>query len=98
MVVSKKRRLPAEGMKCHRDRDRDIDAHHLVNMAVPLPNSCWLIISAASSYEFARAKHLRLVIQLVPLPRTFLLSRREADVAITLDRPKQGHLILSKCP
>ena len=42
------------------------------------------------------AKHPGLVIQLVPLPRTFSLSRREADVAITLDRPKQGRLILSK--
>jgi DNA-binding transcriptional LysR family regulator len=37
-----------------------------------------------------------LVIQLVPLPRTFSLSRREADIAITLDRPEQGRLILSK--
>ncbi|MCA6111204.1 LysR family transcriptional regulator [Bradyrhizobium sp. CNPSo 4026] len=42
------------------------------------------------------AGHPALVIQLVPLPRTFSLSRREADVAITLDRPKQGRLILSK--
>lgn len=42
------------------------------------------------------AKHPNLVIQLVPLPRTFSLSRREADIAITLDRPKQGRLILSK--
>lgn len=41
-------------------------------------------------------KHPGLVIQLVPLPRTFSLSRREADIAITLDRPKQGRLILSK--
>jgi DNA-binding transcriptional LysR family regulator len=42
------------------------------------------------------ANHPGLVIQLVPLPRTFSLSRREADIAITLDRPKQGRLILSK--
>lgn len=42
------------------------------------------------------ARHPGLVIQLVPLPRTFSLSRREADIAITLDRPKQGKLILSK--
>ncbi|MBR0827730.1 LysR family transcriptional regulator [Bradyrhizobium manausense] len=37
-----------------------------------------------------------LIIQLVPLPRTFSLPRREADIAITLDRPKQGRLIMSK--
>ena len=42
------------------------------------------------------AEHPGLVIQLVPLPRTFSLSRREADIAITLDRPEQGRLILSK--
>ncbi|WOH80386.1 LysR family transcriptional regulator [Bradyrhizobium sp. BEA-2-5] len=42
------------------------------------------------------AIHPGLVVQLMPLPRTFSLSRREADIAITLDRPKQGRLILSK--
>lgn len=35
------------------------------------------------------ARHPGLIIQLVPLPRTFSLSRREADIAITLDRPKR---------
>jgi molybdate transport repressor ModE-like protein len=42
------------------------------------------------------AAHPQLVIQLVPLPRTFSLSRREADIAITLERPKQGKLIVTK--
>jgi molybdate transport repressor ModE-like protein len=42
------------------------------------------------------ACHPDLLIQLVPLPRTFSLSRREADIAITLDRPKQGKLIVTK--
>jgi molybdate transport repressor ModE-like protein len=42
------------------------------------------------------ARHPDLLIQLVPLPRTFSLSRREADIAITLDRPKQGRLIITK--
>lgn len=42
------------------------------------------------------ARQPGLVIQLVPLPRVFSLSRREADIAITLDCPKQGRLILSK--
>src|SRR5262245_40805456 len=40
------------------------------------------------------ARHPDLLVQLVPLPRTFSLSRREADIAITLDRPKQGRLIV----
>ncbi|KGT81704.1 LysR family transcriptional regulator [Bradyrhizobium japonicum] len=41
-------------------------------------------------------RHPGLVIQLVPLPRTFSLSRREADIAVTLEQPKHGRLILSK--
>jgi molybdate transport repressor ModE-like protein len=42
------------------------------------------------------ARHRDLTIQLVPLPRTFSLSRREADIVVTLDRPKQGKLIIKK--
>ncbi len=50
----------------------------------------------ASRLGALAARHPGLVIQLVPLPRTFSLSRREADIAITLDEPKQGRLIISK--
>lgn len=42
------------------------------------------------------ARNQELVIQLVPLPRTFSLSRRDADIVITLDRPKQGRLMVKK--
>ena len=41
-------------------------------------------------------KHADLLIQLVPLPRSFSLSRREADIVITLDRPAHGNLIVQK--
>jgi DNA-binding transcriptional LysR family regulator len=37
-----------------------------------------------------------LKIELVPVPRSFSLSQREADIAITLERPDQGRLISSK--
>lgn len=40
--------------------------------------------------------HPDLTIQLVPLPRTFSLSRREADIVVTLDRPKHGRMIIKK--
>src|SRR5258708_11652650 len=50
----------------------------------------------ASQLGALAARHPDLLIQLVPLPRTFSLSRREADIAITLDRPKQGRLIVKK--
>ncbi len=37
-----------------------------------------------------------LSIQLVPVPRSFSLSRREADIAITVERPTEGRLIAGK--
>ena len=42
------------------------------------------------------ARHPNLRIQLVPVPRSFSLSQREADIAITLERPEQGRLVSSK--
>lgn len=41
-------------------------------------------------------RHPGLVIELVPLPRTFSLSRREADVVVTLDRPVRERLIVRR--
>ena len=40
--------------------------------------------------------HRELSIQLVPVPRTFSLSRREADIAITVERPAEGRLVAGK--
>ena len=37
-----------------------------------------------------------LSVQLVPVPRSFSLSRREADIAITVDRPSEGRLVAGK--
>ncbi len=44
---------------------------------------------------FANA-HPGLTVQLVPLPRSFSLSRREADIIVTIDRPKIGRAIIKK--
>ncbi|MCB1424380.1 MAG: LysR family transcriptional regulator [Zhengella sp.] len=40
--------------------------------------------------------HPGLTIQLVPVPRSFSLSRREADIAITMERPEEGRLVAGK--
>lgn len=40
--------------------------------------------------------HPRLALQLVPVPRSFSLSRREADIAITVERPTEGRLVAMK--
>ena len=42
------------------------------------------------------AHHPNLIMELVPLPRTFSLSRREADLAIVLDQPTEGRLLVSR--
>jgi DNA-binding transcriptional LysR family regulator len=42
------------------------------------------------------AAHPRLAVQLVPLPRSFSLSKREADIAITVERPNEGRLRVRK--
>lgn len=42
------------------------------------------------------ARHANLLVQLLPLPRSFSLSRREADLVIALERPTQGNLIAQK--
>jgi DNA-binding transcriptional LysR family regulator len=41
-------------------------------------------------------RHADLSVQLVPVPRSFSLSRREADIAITVDRPTEGRLVAGK--
>jgi DNA-binding transcriptional LysR family regulator len=42
------------------------------------------------------ALHPGLDIQLVPVPRTFSLSQREADIAVMVGRPDQGRLVARK--
>ena len=39
------------------------------------------------------ARHPGLKVQLVPVPQSFSLSRREADILITVDRPDTGRLV-----
>lgn len=41
-------------------------------------------------------RHPELTVQLVPLQRSFSLSRREADLAVTIDRPTEGRLVAAK--
>lgn len=41
-------------------------------------------------------RHAGLKLQLVPVPRSFSLSQREADIAITMERPEQGRLVSTR--
>jgi DNA-binding transcriptional LysR family regulator len=50
----------------------------------------------ASRFTPLLTEHPRLAVQLVPLPRSFSLSKREADIAITVERPVEGRLRVRK--
>ncbi|MBX3583836.1 MAG: LysR family transcriptional regulator [Rhizobiaceae bacterium] len=50
----------------------------------------------ASRLGALTAQHRDLRVQLVPVPRSFSLSRREADIAITTERPTEGRLVARK--
>jgi DNA-binding transcriptional LysR family regulator len=50
----------------------------------------------ASRLGALTALHREMKIQLVPVPKTFSLSRREADIAITTERPTEGRLVAAK--
>lgn len=41
-------------------------------------------------------RHPGLTIQLVPVPRSFSLSEREADIAVFVGRPEKGRLVIRK--
>lgn len=43
-----------------------------------------------------KARHPELSVQLVPVPRSFSLSQREADIAVMIGRPTQGRLVARK--
>ena len=53
------------------------------------------VVLAPQLALFARA-HPRLVIDLLAMPRLVQLSRREADIVISLERPVRGSVVVSK--
>ncbi len=78
----------AEGL-----RDEEADVSGTVRIGAPDGLGNYFLASELG--ELTR-RHPDLVVELVPLPRTFSLSRREADLAIVLDRPVAGRLVVSR--
>jgi len=62
---------------------------------VGAPDGLGTLVLARILGELAR-DHPDLVVELVPLPRVFSLSRREADVAIALDAPAEGRAVVAR--
>lgn len=74
---------------------RDVTAEVAGTVRIGAPDglgNCFL----AAELGALVAQHPGLVVELVPLPRIFSLSRREADLAIVLDPPEDGRLVVSK--
>ncbi|WP_265517802.1 LysR family transcriptional regulator [Nitratireductor luteus] len=59
------------------------------------PDGFGVAFLAPRLFQLSEA-HPRLALQLVPVPRSFSLSRREADIAITVERPTEGRLVAMK--
>lgn len=74
---------------------RDVTAEVAGTVRIGAPDglgNCFL----ASELGMLVTRHPGLVVELVALPRIFSLSRREADLAIVLDPPADGRLVVSK--
>lgn len=61
-----------------------------VRLATPEAFGAWLVAPAAKAFH---ARFPGLQLELVPESRSVNLSRREADIAISLSRPTQGRLV-----
>jgi DNA-binding transcriptional LysR family regulator len=77
------------------ERFRDEEAEVSGNVRIGAPDGLGNYFLAAELGALTR-RHPALVVELVPLPRTFSLSRREADLAIVLDRPRTGRLLITR--
>jgi DNA-binding transcriptional LysR family regulator len=71
----------------------DVELSGAVRIAAPDGFSTFFLCSRLG---LLKAKYPLLTVQLVPMSRTFSLSKREADLAITIERPDEGRLSVRK--
>jgi DNA-binding transcriptional LysR family regulator len=71
----------------------DVELSGTVRIAAPDGFTALFLCSRLGHFK---AKHPSLTVQLVPMSRTFSLSKREADLAITIERPDEGRLSVRK--
>ncbi|MFG1346873.1 LysR family transcriptional regulator [Xanthobacter autotrophicus DSM 431] len=74
-------------------KDADLRLEGTVRIGAPDAFGTYFL---APRLPYLAERHPGLVFQLVPLPRTFSLSKREADLAVILDRPQEGRLFSRK--
>jgi DNA-binding transcriptional LysR family regulator len=71
----------------------EVELSGTVRVAAPDGFSTLFLCSRLANFK---AKYPALTVQLVPMSRTFSLSKREADLAITVERPEEGRLAVRK--
>src|ERR1700676_4128708 len=71
----------------------DVELSGTVRLAAP---DGFTTLFLCSRLGRLKAKYPLLTVQLVPMSRTFSLSKREADLAITIERPDEGRLAVRK--
>jgi DNA-binding transcriptional LysR family regulator len=71
----------------------DVELSGTVRLAAP---DGFTTLFLCSRLGRLKAKYPSLTVQLVPMSRTFSLSKREADLAITIERPDEGRLLVRK--
>lgn len=76
---------------CLADRDEEVEG----SVRIGAPDGFGVAFLAPRLWRLSM-RHPRLDLQLVPVPRSFSLSRREADIAITTERPTEGRLVAAK--
>src|SRR4030081_2466483 len=71
----------------------DVELSGTVRIAAPDGFTTFFLCSRLAHLK---AKYPSLTVQLVPMSRTFSLSKREADLAITIEKPQEGRLSVRK--
>lgn len=71
----------------------DVELSGTVRVAAPDGFTALFLCSRLGKLK---RKYPSLTIQMVPMSRTFSLSKREADIAITISRPEEGRLTVRK--
>jgi DNA-binding transcriptional LysR family regulator len=87
-------RIESEMLQATSDlKEAEIDLAGTVRVAAPDGFGTWFL---APRFGRLMQKHPRLSLQLAPVTRGFSLTRREADLAITIDRPRGARLSVRK--
>ncbi len=87
-------RIETEMLKTVGDiTDAGLDLAGTVRVAAPDGFGNWFL---APRFGALMQRHPRLSLQLAPVPRAFSLSKREADLAITIERPRETRLSVRK--